>query len=76
MEVAADGSLRVQSEAEAESDKGIAGEDQFVLIAELLGLLHAFIGETLTLRLLREAWPIAVFEDCGSGEEEEHERTR
>jgi len=28
-----------------------------VLIAHLLGLLATFIGESITLRLLREAWP-------------------
>ena len=28
-----------------------------VLLAHLLGLLVAFIGEDLTQRLLREAWP-------------------
>jgi len=67
MQVTADGSLQVLSEAESESDKGFASEDQVVLLTELLGLLHAFIGEALTLRLLREAWPNAVFEDCDSG---------
>jgi hypothetical protein len=32
----------------------LAGE---VLVAELLGLLVTFIGEGLTLSLVREAWP-------------------
>jgi hypothetical protein len=67
MQVTADGSLQVHSEAESESDKGLAGEDQIILLAELLGLLHGFIGEELTLRLLREGWPNEVFENYGSG---------
>ena len=75
VQVTADGSLQVHSEAESESDKGLGAEDQVVLLAELLGLLHAFIGEALTLRLLREAWPNAVFEGRDSGGES-HERTK
>src|ERR1039457_4695969 len=32
-------------------------EGRVVLLAQLLGLLVAFIGELLTLRLVREVWP-------------------
>ena len=32
-------------------------EARVVLLAHLLGLLVAFIGENLTLRLMREVWP-------------------
>jgi len=70
MQVTADGTLQMHSEARSESHKGLAGDNQVILISELLGLLHTFIGEALTLRLLREAWPNAVFENCDSGEEE------
>lgn len=70
VQVTADGSLQILSEAEVENDRHHAGEDRIILLAELLGLLHAFIGETLTLRLLRETWPNAVFDDCESGEGE------
>jgi hypothetical protein len=72
----ADGSLPVLSEAELESENRQAGEDRVILLSELLGLLHAFIGEALTLRLLQDAWPNAVFDDCNSGEGEKHEGTR
>ena len=34
-----------------------------VLLAELLGLLMAFIGENLTLRLVREIWPQLSLDD-------------
>ncbi len=44
-------------------DKTNGGADGPVaLIAHLLGLLVTFIGEPLTLRLVREAWPDASLE--------------
>ena len=39
-----------------------AGQGAEVLVAELLGLLVTLIGETLTLSLVREAWPDASIE--------------
>jgi hypothetical protein len=68
MQVTADGSLQVLSEAELENKKHPAGEDRVILLA--------FIGEALTLRLLRETWPNAIFDDRKSGEVEKHESTR
>jgi hypothetical protein len=76
MQVTADGSLQVLREAESESDKRQAGESGVILLAQLLGLLHVFIGEALTLRLLRDAWPNAAFDDCDSEDGEKHEHTR
>ena len=76
MQMAADGSLHQLGDAELESDKHQGGEGQVVLVSELLGQLHAFIGEALTLRLLQDAWPNAVFDDCDSRDGEKHERTR
>jgi hypothetical protein len=76
MQVAADGSLQAISEAKSESDKPQGVEGGVVLLNELLRLLHAFIGEALTLRLLQEVWPNTVFDDCDSGTGEKHERTR
>jgi hypothetical protein len=32
-------------------------EGSVVLVAQLLALLVAFIGENLTLRMVREVWP-------------------
>ena len=34
-----------------------------ILFAQLLGLLVTFIGEELTLRLMREVWPELPFDD-------------
>ncbi len=37
------------------------------LVAQLLGLLVAFIGENLTLRLVREVWPKVPLDDLDFG---------
>ncbi len=40
-----------------ESLEGIDGEAQAIITAHLLNLLIAFIGETLTMRILLDFWP-------------------
>jgi hypothetical protein len=47
-------------------DKDRAGEEGIILIARLLGLLLIFLGEALTLSLLRNAWPGEAFDDRNS----------
>ena len=42
-------------------------EGQVVLLAQLLGLLVAFVGESLTVRLLRDVWPQLPLGDSESG---------
>jgi hypothetical protein len=37
-------------------------QGEVILVSELLGLLVMFIGEPLTLNLVREAWPYASIE--------------
>jgi hypothetical protein len=73
VQVAADGSLRGLGEFEPNSniEKNEAGEEQageggVILIARLLGLLLLFLGEALTLSLLRVKWPDAAFDDSNS----------
>jgi hypothetical protein len=63
--VAADGSLQGLGELEKQLDidKDRAGEGGIILIARLLGLLLIFLGESLTLRLLRAKWPEAALND-------------
>jgi hypothetical protein len=70
VQVAEDGSLRGlgEFEPEAEMDRDQAGEYStgeggITLIARLLGLLLIFLGKTLTLNLLRNAWPGTNFDD-------------
>jgi hypothetical protein len=67
--VTSDGSLQGLGEIEAQvdTDKDRAGEGGIILIARLLGLLRIFLGEALTLSLLRNAWPGAAFDDRNSG---------
>ena len=71
--VAADGSLQGLGELEQQLDidkdragESPAGEGGIILIARLLGLLLIFLGETLTLSLLRAKWPEAALNDCNS----------
>ncbi len=55
--VKADGSLEGLEELQAQHDRDTFLEGGVVLLAHLLGLLVAFIGGNLTVRLVREIWP-------------------
>jgi len=55
--VKADGSFQGLDELGAQVDPDEIFKGRVVLLAQLLGLLLAFIGEDLTLRLVREVWP-------------------
>jgi len=73
VQVAADGSLRGLGEFEPKSNiernqAGVdkAGEGGIILIARLLGLLLIFLGEPLTLSMLRVMWPSSAFDDRNS----------
>ena len=61
--VQADGTLAVDGEA------GVPDEGGVILLARLLGLLETFIGESLTLRKLREVWPRLSFSNLYFGKE-------
>jgi hypothetical protein len=70
VQIAEDGSLRGLGEFEPQIDidKDLAGEfpageGGIILIARLLGLVLMFLGEALTLSLLRNAWPGEAFDD-------------
>jgi len=63
VQVNADGSLEpVNATEEFENTCQIA-EGGVLLVAQLLTLLAAFVGEKLTLVLVREVWPKLSFED-------------
>lgn len=47
-------------EMDEDADGGVS------LVAQLLGLFVIFIGEALTLRLVRDVWPDAPFEGIDS----------
>ena len=68
--VSADGSLHGLGEIEHRLDidkvragEFPAGEGGIILIASLLGLLLLLLGETLTLRLLRDTWSGSALDD-------------
>jgi hypothetical protein len=61
--VKADGSLEGLHELEAQLDPEEIAEGTVVLLAQLLGLLVVFIGESLTLRLVRDVWPKLSLDD-------------
>jgi hypothetical protein len=78
-QIAADGSIRGLGEftSQIDNDKNQAGDDHgVILMARLLGLLFVFMGEALTLSLLRVQWPRTVFDDHSSRTGEKCERTR
>ena len=58
VKIGANGRLDGLEQLAADTGTGALGDEAAVAIsAHLLGLLVAFIGEPLTLRLLRESWP-------------------
>jgi len=71
MHVKADGSLEVLDALDAQVDPEKMFEGRVVLLAQLLGLLVAFIGEDLTLRLVREVWPKLSINDVNVGKGDE-----
>jgi hypothetical protein len=71
VQVTEDGFLKDLGEFEPQDDKDQvgkfpAGEGGTILIARLLGLLLIFLGEALTLSLLRVTWPEATLDECNS----------
>jgi hypothetical protein len=55
--VDARGALEGLAEPQAKISPAESARGGVVLLAQLLGLLATFIGEDLTLRLVREVWP-------------------
>ena len=60
----------------AQLDPDEFSEGGVVLLAQLLGLLVAFIGENLTLRLVREVWPKVPLDDLDFGNGDKNEKTK
>ena len=74
--VKSDGSLEGLDELEAQVDPDEFFEGRVVLLAVLLGLLAAFIGEKLTLQLVREVWPKLPLNDLNFGKGDKSEKTK
>jgi len=61
--VQADGTLEGFQELYSKHNPNEMFEGGVVLVAQLLGLLVAFIGEDLTLRFMSEVWPDVPLDD-------------
>jgi hypothetical protein len=69
LKVKGDGSLAGLEELHARADRDKLGEGGVVLVAQLLDLMAAFIGENLTLRFVRDVWPEFPRDNLDSGNE-------
>src|SRR5450759_277477 len=74
VQVKADGSFEALDKLGAQVDPDKIFEGRAVLLAQLLGLLVAFIGENLTLRLVREVWPKLSLNDVDLGTGDKNEK--
>ena len=65
VQVAADGRLQGISEIEPpmKLDENWIDEEGVIFISSLLGLLLMFLGEALTMNLVRNVWPDAAFDN-------------
>ena len=72
--VKSDGSLEGLDELEAQIGADDFFEGRVVVLAQLLGLLAAFIGENLTLQLMGEVWPNLLLNDLDFGKKAEYEK--
>jgi hypothetical protein len=74
--VKTDGSMAGLDELKMQVAPEQIAEGRVVLLAQLLGLLVAFIGEDLTLRLVREVWPKVPLNDLDFGKGGKNEKTK
>jgi len=74
VQIKADGSLESPTEMAGVGQEEIT-QGGVVLVAELLGLLATFIGEPLTLGLVREVWPRARLKDTDSNNKDSTKQT-
>ena len=65
-----DGSLEWPGANELRRGTEETAKGEAAIVAQLLGLLVSFIGEALTLLLVREVWPEAPFDGTDAGTEE------
>ena len=73
--VKSDGSLEGLEELPAQLLPDKIVEGNVVLLARVLGLLMAFIGKNLTIRLVRDVWPEAPLDGVSLGDEGNHDET-
>ena len=65
------------NEINAQVEPKDIAEGSVVVFAQLLGLLVAFIGENLTLRMVREVWPkLPQINDLELGKRDKNEKAK
>lgn len=62
--VVGDGELEGLTAARTSVNDAVFSSGEVVLLAQLIGLLVAFIGPTLTLRLIKQLWPQLPFKNA------------
>lgn len=75
-QVNADGDLEGLEALAADLDPVEFFEGRVVLLAQLLGLLVAFIGPSLTSQLIGEIWPQVPLRDRDFGKENDREKAK
>lgn len=71
-----DGTLEGLAGLDAQVDPGKIIEGRVALLAQLLELLKAFIGENMTMQLMGEVWPKLELNKSQSGIGVEYEREK
>ncbi len=74
--ISIDGVLEEAEDIEHPMNSAALSEGSEVLAARLLGLLVAFIGENLTLRLVSQVWPDIPNLDFNFSGEDKNEKTK
>ena len=75
VQVNEDGTLEGWDELDAQVSPDYFFDGSVVLLAQLLGLLVAFIGESLTLRMIGELWPKLSLADLEISRKGKYEKT-
>ena len=75
VQVKADGTLEGLDGLGTKHSPEELAEGGVVLIAQLLGLLEAFVGETLTMGFVREVWPYLPLDGLAFGKGFKNEKT-
>ena len=76
LHLSVDGSLQGSNEIAREADSRQVAEGTVALVSQLLGLLATFIGEDLTVHLVREVWPQLSVNDLDSANEGKNEKAK
>lgn len=73
LKVADGGHLEGLANARDTVDGAALAEGELVLVTHILGLLVAFIGQALTVRLIDQIWPQLSSSDANLGSAEQQE---